>query len=574
MVDITVNGKPVAAEKGELLLRALQRADVQIPTLCYMKDRFPSGACRMCVVEVDGQQNLVPSCAFPVQDGMKIQTHSPRVLRARTTILELLLANHPDECLYCVRSGDCELQCLAQNLGVRKRRFFKIDKPRQIDVSSHSIIRDQAKCILCGRCVRVCEEVMGVSAIDFIGRGSGTTIGPAFDGTIGESSCISCGQCIVACPTGSLREQGHTEYVQAALANPDKVVVVQHAPSVSVTLGEYFGLPPGTDVDGLLVAALRRIGFQYVFDTAFGADLTIMEEATELIDRIVHGKPLPMMTSCSPGWVSFVESQYPEIIPNLSTCKSPQQMLGAMIKTFFASRQSLDPQSIFNVAIMPCTAKKSERARPELLSKAALHDVDAVLTTRELARLIRKCGIDLNDLRPEPADDLFGLRSSAGKIFGATGGVMEAAIRTAAHLLTGTELQNLTFEQIRGLEGIKETTVTIGDRTLRVAVANGLGNARRLLDEMRTGTHAYDFIEVMTCPGGCIAGGGQPRPVDVGRIRARMQALYDIDRRATMRVSHENPAVQRLYSEFLGAPLGPRSHELLHTSYTPREEVL
>jgi iron-only hydrogenase group A len=574
MVNITVNDKPFTAEKNEILLKALQRADIEIPTLCYMKDRFPTGACRMCVVEVEGQQNLVPSCAFPVQEGMTVRTHSPRVIRARTTILELLLANHPDECLYCVRSGDCELQGLSQDLGIRKRRFFKLDTPRHIDVSSQSIIRDQAKCILCGRCVRVCEEVMTVSAIDFIGRGSDTKIGPAFDGGVALSNCVACGQCIVACPTGALREQGHTQYVMAALTNPEKVVVVQHAPSVSVTLGEYFGLKPGTDVDGLLVAALRRIGFKYVFDTGFGADLTIMEEASELVDRITNGRPLPMVTSCSPGWVSFVETFYPDWIPNLSTCKSPQQMLGAMIKSYFATKQEIDPARIFSVAIMPCTAKKTERSRAELLARSEYADVDAVLTTRELARLIRKSGIDLNELQPEHADDLFGTRSSAGKIFGATGGVMEAALRTAHHLITGTELKDLTFQKVRGLEGIKETQVSFGDLQLNVAVANGLGNARRLLESMQQGTHKFDFIEVMTCPGGCIAGGGQPRPVDVARIRARMQALYDIDRRESIRVSHRNPAVQRLYADFLGAPLGETSHQLLHTTYSRREEIV
>lgn len=574
MLTIEVNGKSVEAEKSEPLLKALQRADVDIPTLCYIKDLFPSGACRMCVVEVEGQQNLVPSCAYPVTDGLKIQTHSPRVIRARSTILELLLANHPDDCLYCVRSGDCELQHLAQDLGVRKRRFFKIDKPRHIDISSPALIRDQAKCILCGRCVRVCEEVMGVSAIDFIGRGSSTRIGTAFDLGVSLSTCISCGQCIVACPTGALREQSHTQYVMDALANPKKVVIVQHAPSVSVTLGEYFGLRPGTDVDGMLVAALRKIGFDYVFDTAFGADLTIMEEASELVARIKGGGVLPMMTSCSPGWVNYVETFKPELIPNLSTCKSPQQMLGALVKSYFAQQQGVAPEDVFSVAVMPCTAKKGERARPELRDAEGLADVDAVITTRELARLIRKRGIELAELEPEPADDLFGTRSSAGKIFGATGGVMEAALRTAYKLITGTELDNLVFQKVRGLDGIKEASVAIDGLTLNVAVANGVGNAHKLIDEMQAGERHYDFVEVMTCPGGCIAGGGQPRPVDVTRIRARMAALYDIDRKETLRVSHKNPAIQRLYSEFLGEPLGEKSHELLHTTYGVRTEVV
>jgi iron-only hydrogenase group A len=574
MITIEVNGKNIAAEPNELLLDVLRRADIHVPTLCHLKNLFPTGACRMCVVEVDGAQNLVPSCAFPVAERMKIQTHSPRVLRARTTLLELLLANHPDECLYCVRSGDCELQRLSQFLGVRKRRFFKTDEPRHIDVSSQSIIRDQAKCILCGRCVRVCEEVMSVSAIDFIGRGSSTRIGTAFDVGTSLSSCITCGQCIVACPTGALREQSHTGYVMAALANPKNTVIVQHAPSVSVTLGEYFGLEPGTDVDGLLVAALRKIGFHYVFDTGFAADLTIMEEAAELIERIEGGGRLPMMTSCSPGWVNFVESFYPDWIPNLSTCKSPQQMLGALLKSFFARKLSISTANIFSVAIMPCTAKKTERARPEMSDGEGHADVDAVLTTRELARLIRKSGIDLRDLQPEHPDDLFGTRSSAGKIFGASGGVMEAAIRTAHRLLTGRELEELTFQEIRGLEGIKETSIEVEGKRLNMAVANGLLNARRLIEEIEAGKREYHFIEVMTCPGGCIAGGGQPRPMNVERVRARMRALYEIDRSAPIRVSHRNPAVQRLYAEFLGKPLGPLSHQLLHTTYEARGELV
>ena len=574
MVTIEVNGKDVSAEANETLLDALRRADVHVPTLCHIKNLFPTGACRMCVVEVDGAQNLVPSCAFPVADGMKVQTHSPRVLRARTTLLELLLANHPDDCLYCVRSGDCELQRLAQFLGVRKRRFFNLTEARHIDISSQSIIRDQAKCILCGRCVRVCDEVMGVAAIDFIGRGSQTRIGTAFDFGTSLSNCVTCGQCIVACPTGALREQSHTAFVMSALADPKKTVIVQHAPSVSVTLGEYFGLAPGTDVDGLLVAALRKIGFDYVFDTGFAADLTIMEEASELVARITSGGVLPMMTSCSSGWVNFVESFYPDWLPNLSTCKSPQQMLGALIKSYFARKMRIPVDGIFSVSIMPCTAKKTERARPELCGETGNPDVDAVLTTRELARLIRKAGIDLADLQPELPDDIFGTRSSAGKIFGASGGVMEAALRTANQLLTGSDLETLDFEDVRGMEGIKETTVTIAGTALKVAVANGLGNARQLLDEMIAGRREYHFIEVMTCPGGCIAGGGQPRPIDVDRIRARMRALYDIDRQAPLRLSHRNPAVQRLYAEFLGKPLGHLSHQLLHTSYAPRTELV
>ena len=574
MATIEINGKKLETQPNELLIDVLRRADIHVPTLCHMKNLFPTGACRMCVVEVEGQNNLVPSCAYPVFDGMKVQTHSARVLRARTTILELLLANHPDDCLYCVRAGDCELQRLSQFLSVRKRRFFKTDKPRHIDITSQALIRDEAKCILCGRCVRVCDEVMTVAAIDYGGRGSNSHIGPAFDSGLSLSACIGCGQCIVACPTGALREQSHVGWVSAALSDPKKTVIVQHAPSVSVTLGEYFNLPAGTDVDGLLTAALRKMGFSYVFDTGFAADLTVIEEASELVDRIRNGKPLPMMTSCSPGWVQFVETFYPQWIPNLSTCKSPQQMMGAIVKSFFARKMSISPESIFSVSIMPCTAKKAERGRPEMTNDSGDPDVDAVLTTRELARMIRKSGIDLKDLQPEPADDLFGLRSSAGKIFGASGGVMEAALRTGYQMITGRELDRLEFEQVRGFDAIKEATINIDGLELKVAVANGVGNARRLLDEMAKGLRQYHFIEVMTCPGGCIAGGGQPRPVDTNRIRARMKALYDIDNRESVRVAHKNPAVQRLYAEYLGKPLGHLSHHLLHTTYSRREEIL
>ncbi|MDY0032929.1 MAG: NADH-dependent [FeFe] hydrogenase, group A6 [FCB group bacterium] len=573
MLTIEVNNRKIEAKSGEMLLDTLKRNGITVPTLCHMENLFPTGACRMCVVEVEGERALVPSCAYPVRDGMKVQTHSPRALRARKTIIELLLANHPDDCLYCVRSGHCDLQGLANELGVRERRYSGGKNEYHVDSSNPSIVRDPAKCILCGKCVRVCEEVQAVAAIDFVGRGSKTMVGTAFSEGLNVSSCINCGQCIMVCPTGALREQSYIKEVLNAIADPGKLVVVQHAPSVSVTLGEEIGLKPGADVDGMLVAALRRLGFDRVFDTSFSADLTIMEEASELAHRIRTGGKLPMMTSCSPGWIKFVEEFYPEMLDNLSTCKSPQQMMGAVIKSFFAEREGIAPDKIFSVAIMPCVAKKFEAGRPEH-SRNGIPDIDAVLTTRELARVIRMRGMDLQSLTPEHADTPFGERSTAGKIFGASGGVMEAAIRTAYHLLTGDELPGLKVEAIRGFDGRKEAKLEINGTPIGVAVVSGLQNARQLLEEIRNGRDDIHFIEVMTCPGGCIAGGGQPLNANPDAIRARMQALYTIDRDEPVRTSHGNPSIQRLYTEFLGEPLGEKSHHLLHTHYAKREVMV
>jgi iron-only hydrogenase group A len=572
VVQLQVNGRSVTAKKGEMLLDVLRREGLKIPTLCHVPELSPTGACRLCVVELVDQGKLVPSCAFPVAEGMDIQTNSQRVVRARQTIVELLLSSHPDDCLYCNRNNRCELQTLAADLGVRGRRFIG-DRPEgKIDVSSPSIVRDPNKCILCGRCVRVCEEIQEVAAIDFVGRGSETQIGAAFDEGLNVTSCINCGQCIVACPTGALREQNNVQEVVAAINDPDRVVVVQHAPSVSVTLAEEFGMKPGIDVCGTMTAALRRIGFDRVFDTSFSADLTIMEEGSELVHRIKTGGTLPMMTSCSPGWIKFVEQSYPEFLPNLSTCKSPQQMLGAVIKSFFAEREGIDPDKIFSVAVMPCTAKKFEARRPEMADDGR-PDVDAVLTTRELAELIRMNGLDLSSIEPEGADTPFGERSTAGKLFGATGGVMEAALRSAHFLLTGEEMGKLEVKAVRGLDGVKEAQVTINDLTIDVAVASSLSNARWLLEEIKAGRRAPHFVEIMTCPGGCINGGGQPYGADPDAIRARMGALYQLDKESSLRTSHSNPAIQRLYSEFLGEPLGEKSHHLLHTDYASREVV-
>ena len=572
MIPIEVNGRRVEAEKGEMLLAALRRAGIHVPTLCSLSNLMPSGACRLCVVEVEGQRNLVPSCAFPVGEGMKVQTHSRRAVRARKTIIELLLADHPDDCLYCVRNRNCQLQSLAEELGVRERRYGGARHDYKVDTSSPSIVRDPAKCILCGRCVRVCEEVQGVSAIDFVGRGSSTRVGTAFEEGLNVSSCINCGQCIMVCPTGALREQSYIKEVLDAINDPERIAVVQHAPAVSVTLAEELGLRGGADICGQMTAALRALGFQRVFDTAFTADLTIMEEGSELAHRVANGGVLPMFTSCSPGWIKFVETFYPEFMPNLSTCKSPQQMMGAVIKSYFAQREGVEASKIFVASIMPCTAKKFEAGRPEH-GHDGMSDVDAVLTTRELARMIRMRGIDLQSLAPQTADTPFGERSTAGKLFGASGGVMEAALRTAHFLLTGREMANLKVQEVRGLEGVKEARVRIGELELGVAVVSGLGNARRLLEEIRSGRSDLHFIEVMTCPGGCVGGGGQPIGADLEAVAGRMKALYLIDRDEPVRVSHRNEQVQRLYREFLGKPLGEKSHHLLHTKYAKRDVI-
>jgi NADH-quinone oxidoreductase subunit G/NADP-reducing hydrogenase subunit HndD len=572
-MTIEVNNRKIDAIPGEMILDALEREGIKVPTLCHMKGLFPSGACRMCVVEVEGYNGLIPSCAYPVQEGMKIKTHSPRALRARKTIIELLLSNHPDDCLYCVRNKECELQSLAEELGVRQRRYTGLKNDYNVDLSSPSIVRDPSKCILCGKCVRVCEEIQGVSAIDFINRGSRATVGPAFNEGMNISSCINCGQCIMVCPTGALREKSDIKEVIDALNDPDKFVVVQHAPSISVTIGEEFGLRPGVDSIGIMTAALRRLGFNRVFDTSFSADLTIMEEASELVHRIKNNGALPMMTSCSPGWIKFVEQSYPDFIDNLSSCKSPQQMMGAIIKSHFAEREGIDPEKIYSVSLMPCIAKKFEAERPELAHNA-IPDIDAVLTTRELSRIIKIRGLDLNKLAPESNDTPFGTRSSAGKLFGVSGGVLEAAVRTAHYLITGEELQEMKLKSLRGLDGIKEAQIDINCLQLNIAAVSGLGNARKMLDAIQRGEKEIHFMEVMTCPGGCIAGGGQPLYANMDAVKARMKALYDIDRDAKVTTSHNNPYIRRIYAEFLGEPLGDKSHDYLHTKYHKRDVLV
>lgn len=568
-MKITVNDREIEAVEGERLLSVLKREGFDIPTLCYLEDMAPSGACRVCVVEIEGQANLATSCSLPVTPGLKVKTHSPRVINARKTVIELLMGSHPDDCLYCDKQDKCQLLDLARKYGVTKRRFPRISRNYRLDVSGPSIIREPEKCILCGKCVRVCEEVQKVGCIDFSMRGFKSKISCAFEGALNVSSCVNCGQCVAVCPTGALMGNNNIQAVTRALES-GKYVVAQHAPAVSVSLGEEFGLPLGKDVDGLMVSALREMGFKAVFDTSFAADLTIMEEASELAARIKKGGKLPMFTSCCPGWVKYVETFYPQFLDNLSTCKSPHQMLGAVIKSYYAKKEGIDPKDIVVVSIMPCTAKKFEIERPEMKNEN-MEDVDFSLTTRELARMINIFGIDFKNLTPGQADLPFGERSGAGKIFGASGGVMEAAVRTAHYLLTGKELAELKFEPVRGLKGVKKAEVKIGEKKLRLAVLSALGNAGDFLSDLEKGFCDSDFVEVMACSGGCVNGGGQPFAQNKKAVAERARALYEIDSCEKLRTSHENQALKTLYKEFLGKPLGEKSHHLLHTSYQARK---
>jgi len=572
---MTVNGQAVAFQPGDTILAACQRAGIAIPTLCHMEEFRPSGSCRYCVVEAEGRPALVPSCTYPAEPGLVLRTHSARVVEARRAIIGLLLSDHPGDCLSCARSGSCRLQELAAELDVRQARPREAHPHDELDVSGPSIVRDTSKCILCGRCVRVCDEVQYVAAIGFIGRGAETIVGTAFREGMNTGACVNCGQCTLVCPTGALTERRQVAEVAEALRNPAKTVVVQHAPSVSVSIGELAGLPPGTDTDGALVAALRRLGFRHVFDTSYSADLTIMEEAAEFVHRLKNQGRFPMFTSCSPAWIKFVETQYPEFIPNLSTCKSPQGMLGALIKHWWAKNRGLKPEDVYSVSIMPCTAKKFEAARPELSVKG-VRDVDAVLTIRELASFFKQHNLDLAKLPPEKPESPFGERSTAGKLFGTTGGVMEAALRTAYYLVTGHDAAQLEFKPIRGMDGIKEFRVAVAGLDLGVAVAHTLSNARKLLEELRKGRKDLHFIEVMSCPGGCVGGGGQPLSTERAGIRIRQEKLYQIDSAepAARRLCHRNEEIKRLYDEFLGAPLGHLSHELLHTHFRERSAAL
>lgn len=574
-VNIKINGISVCAPAGSTILDAAHIAGIKIPTLCFLKEINEIGACRMCIVEVKGARNLVAACVHPINEGMEVVTNTPELIQSRKRTLELILSNHDKKCLSCVRSGKCELQELCQELGVEDENHFAGESPEfELDDSAPHMVRDNNKCILCRRCTAVCEKVQTVGVIGPNNRGFASFIGSAFDMGLGETSCVSCGQCITACPTGALYEKSFIDDILAAIADETKHVIVQPAPSVRAGLGEEFGYPIGTDVEGKMAAALRRIGFDGVFDTDFSADLTIMEEAHEFLDRVQNGGVLPMMTSCSPGWIKYCEHYYPDQLAHLSSCKSPQQMFGAIAKTYYAEKLGLDPKNIVCVSVMPCTAKKFEINRDDQ-SAAGVPDVDISITTRELARLIRKVGINFSSLPDEGFDDPLGESTGAGVIFGATGGVMEAALRTAVETLTGEQLASLEFHEVRGTEGIKEATYNVAGLDVKVAVASGLSNAKQIMDKVRAGEADYHFIEIMCCPGGCVNGGGQPQVhaevrnyEDVRALRAK--ALYDNDAAKAIRKSHENPSIKKLYDEFLEAPGSEKAHHILHTSYVER----
>ena len=574
-INIKINGRDYSVESGTTILDACRQVGIKIPTLCYLEKINCIGACRVCMVEVKGARTLVAACTYPIErEGTEIFTNTPKVIQSRKTTVELLLSDHDQKCLSCARNTNCELQTLAYELGCDANRFQGAKNVSEKDESSVCFVRDNNKCVLCRRCVAVCEKVQSVSVIGANNRGFDTQIGCAFETDIKEHACVGCGQCVVNCPTGALTEKEEIDNVMAALSDPTKHVVVGTAPSVRVALGEEFGYPIGTDTEGKMAAALRALGFDMVFDVDFAADLTIMEEGFELIHRLQKGGALPMMTSCSPAWIKFCEYNYPELLPNLSTAKSPQQMFGAAVKTYYAKKSGIDPKDIYVVSVMPCIAKKFEKTRP-YQNAAGVPDIDAVLTTRELARMIKRAGIQYNLLSDEKFDDPLGVSSGAGVIFGATGGVMEAALRTVADLVEGKELEDIDYKAVRGQKGIKSATLTLGGKEIKIAVASSLANARALMDEVKAGKSPYQFIEIMSCPGGCVNGGGQPihdaatrQRLDIPGLRAK--AIYANDKSCTYRKSYKNPAIIAIYDEYLEKPGSERAHHILHTKYIDR----
>ena len=576
MVNLTIDDQKITVPKGTTILAAAKKAGIDIPTLCFLKDINEVGDCRMCIVEVEGRRGFATSCIQTVEEGMVVHTHTQNVLEARHVILDLIISNHAKDCLTCTRSGNCELQTLATKFNVLNIEFEGERTEHKIDDLSPSIVRDFNKCILCRRCVAACKNVQKIGAIDCINRGFESCISTVGDHSLNDVNCTFCGQCIEACPTGALHEKETINDVWVKLKDPETTVIVQTAPAVRVALGEEFGMPIGTNVVGKMVTALKRLGFDKVFDTNTGADLTIMEEANEFIERFTKNDNLPMITSCSPGWVKFIEMNYPELLPHLSSCKSPHEMFGAILKTYYANREGLDPEKIYVVSVMPCIAKKFERQRPEM-KEDNLYDVDNVITTRELARMIKQANIEFEKLEDSNFDSPMGEASGAGAIFGTTGGVMEAALRTAQDTLTGKDLPKIDFEQVRGGEGIKRATINIAGKDINVVAASGLANARTILEEIKSGKANYQFVEIMACPGGCIMGGGQPiksskirAEVDVRKLRA--DALYSIDERSIVRKSHENPVMKKLYKDFLEKPGSEIAEKLLHTTYTKRKK--
>ncbi len=569
-INLNIDGSEVRVCEGTTVFEAAKTINVDIPHLCYHEALSIYGACRICAVEIEGRPRLEPSCATLAEKGMKVKTNTARVRKARRMIIELLLANHPEDCFTCDRNQICELRELAYKLGVRELRFEKGRKYHyEEDTSSPAVIRDPNKCIQCSRCIRVCSEIQSVGVIDFVNRGSRTQVLTFFNKGLNNVECTNCGQCILVCPTGALREKTAVDEVWEAIADARKFVVVQTAPAVRAAIGEEFDMPMGSLVTGKMAGALRRLGFDKVFDTQFAADLTIMEEAHELIKRIKENGVLPMITSCSPGWIKYIEHFFPGCLKHISTCKSPQQMFGSIAKTYYAGKIGVKPKDMYVVSIMPCVAKKFEAKRPEM-NASGVQDVDAVLTTREAARMIKEAGVDFVNLEDEDFDEPLGISTGAAVIFGATGGVMEAALRTAYEVVTGKTLEKVEFNQVRGMKEIKEAGINLNGLYLKVAVAHGLSNAKVLLEQARKGESKYHFIEIMACPGGCLGGGGQPIPTNLEVRKARAASIYREDESKSIRKSHENPAVAALYEEFLGRPLGEKSHHLLHTTYTQR----
>jgi NADH-quinone oxidoreductase subunit G/NADP-reducing hydrogenase subunit HndD len=578
MVKIKINDTEIEVAKGSTVLEAAEKIGVHIPTLCHMNlgdfgivNRTAS--CRVCMVEVEGRAALAPSCAEKVYEGMVIRTDSIRAINARRMAVELLLSNHPNECFTCAKNLDCDLQKIAADLGIREIKWEGEKLDYHKDYSSDAILKDPNKCIMCRRCETMCNDVQTCGILSAVGRGFDTFVGPAFNMDMADSSCTYCGQCVAVCPTAALTEVNHTSKVWRALNDPSKHVIVQVAPAIRVAIGEMFGMEPGTIVTGKLATALRRMGFDGVFDTDFGADLTIFEEASELVHRIEHNGTLPILTSCCPAWVKFIEHQFPDMLDIPSSCKSPHIMFGAIAKTYYAKKKNIDPESIEVVSIMPCIAKKAEADRPEL-AKGDEENVDIVVTTRELSTMLKEAGIDFTKLPDSDFDRMMGESTGAGVIFGTTGGVIEAAVRTAYEWITGEELENVEFTQLRGIEGIREASVMVGDMELNIGIAHGLGNARQLLEDIKSGKSKYHAIEIMACPGGCIGGGGQPyHHGDMEIIKKRQEAIYNEDRNKVKRKSHENEEVLKLYEEFLGKPYGKKAHELLHTHYEAKEKI-
>lgn len=576
IIHLIIDGKQVEVPKGTTILEAARKVNIDIPTLCFLKEINEVGDCRMCITEIEGRKGFATSCIQKVEEGMIVHTHSKAVIEARRMILDLILSNHHRDCLTCMRNGNCELQNLAIKFGVDQIRYDGVKNEHEVDEKSPSIVRDFNKCILCRRCVSSCKKVQQVGAIDVINRGFTSCVSTVGNNSLNDVNCTFCGQCIEACPTGALHEKDSTKEVWEKLKDKDTYVVVQTAPAVRVAIGEEFGMQIGTNATGKMVTALKRLGFDKVFDTNTGADFTIMEEGTEFIKRLKENDNLPMITSCSPGWVKYIEMNYPELLPHLSSCKSPHEMFGAILKTYYAEKQKIDPKKLFVVSVMPCIAKKFERQRNEMKNNG-LFDVDAVLTTRELARMIKQANIEFTDLEDDVFDDPMGEATGAAAIFGVTGGVMEAALRSVSEILTGIPLEKVEFEEVRGQKGIKRAKVKIGEEEIRIVVASGLSNARKIMEEIKEGKADYHFVEIMACPGGCIMGGGQPiknskirETVDVAKKRS--EAMYTIDEKSTIRLSHKNPVLQKIYKEFLGEAGGHIAHELLHTHYEKREK--